>query len=118
MYIYICIYVYTYIYIYAPSFFLSGRGGPLRLSTSRGCGLRVRVRLRVNPSFSTEITNNLLNCVTPWQAEADLFAFRRPEVAPLLLLVDRRDDPVTPLLNQWTYQAMVRNNLINNSPLS
>lgn len=26
---------------------------------------------------------------------------------PLLLIVDRRDDPVTPLLNQWTYQAMV-----------
>ena len=39
--------------------------------------------------------------------EADLFAFRKPEVPPLLLLLDRRDDPVTPLLNQWTYQAMV-----------
>eukprot|EP00923_Selenidium_pygospionis_P041117 GHVN01071194.1.p1 GENE.GHVN01071194.1~~GHVN01071194.1.p1 ORF type:complete len:399 (+),score=67.10 GHVN01071194.1:660-1856(+) len=24
-----------------------------------------------------------------------------------LLLVDRREDPITPLLNQWTYQAMV-----------
>lgn len=24
-----------------------------------------------------------------------------------LLLVDRRDDPVTPLLSQWTFQAMV-----------
>jgi len=24
----------------------------------------------------------------------------------VVLLVDRRDDPVTPLLNQWTYQAM------------
>ncbi|GLG98219.1 Protein ROP [Gryllus bimaculatus] len=39
--------------------------------------------------------------------EESLFQFRRPEVAPLLLLLDRRDDPVTPLLNQWTYQAMV-----------
>eukprot|EP00041_Stephanoeca_diplocostata_P039352 m.1617823 g.1617823 ORF g.1617823 m.1617823 type:complete len:562 (+) comp25374_c0_seq7:161-1846(+) len=25
----------------------------------------------------------------------------------LVLVVDRRDDPITPLLNQWTYQAMV-----------
>ncbi|XP_063388660.1 vacuolar protein sorting-associated protein 45 [Cydia fagiglandana] len=26
---------------------------------------------------------------------------------PQLLIIDRRDDPVTPLLSQWTYQAMV-----------
>lgn len=26
---------------------------------------------------------------------------------PQILIIDRRDDPVTPLLNQWTYQAMV-----------
>ena len=39
--------------------------------------------------------------------EGELFGFRRPEVPPLLLLLDRRDDPVTPLLNKWFYQAMV-----------
>ena len=34
----------------------------------------------------------------------------------LLLLLDRMDDPVTPLLSQWTYQAMVHELLgLNNS---
>ncbi|KAI4318614.1 hypothetical protein MLD38_032293 [Melastoma candidum] len=42
-----------------------------------------------------------------YQQESGLFDFRRAEVSPLLLVLDRRDDPVTPLLNQWTYQAMV-----------
>ncbi|KAL6522128.1 vacuolar protein sorting-associated protein 45 [Orobanche minor] len=42
-----------------------------------------------------------------YQQESGLFDFRRSEVSPLLIIVDRRDDPVTPLLNQWTYQAMV-----------
>ncbi|CAN1234859.1 Vacuolar protein sorting-associated protein 45 homolog [Linum perenne] len=42
-----------------------------------------------------------------YQKESGLFDFRRGEVSPLLLILDRRDDPVTPLLTQWTYQAMV-----------
>ncbi|XP_050254299.1 vacuolar protein sorting-associated protein 45 homolog [Quercus robur] len=42
-----------------------------------------------------------------YQQESGPFDFRRMEVSPLLLVIDRRDDPVTPLLNQWTYQAMV-----------
>ena len=41
--------------------------------------------------------------------ERELFDFgsRAAEAAPVLLLLDRREDPVTPLLMQWTYQAMV-----------
>ncbi|XP_062516696.1 vacuolar protein sorting-associated protein 45-like [Corticium candelabrum] len=48
--------------------------------------------------------------------EASLFDFRRPDVSPVLLVLDRIDDPVTPLLNQWTYQAMVHEvmGIINN----
>lgn len=41
-----------------------------------------------------------------YQQESGLFDFRRMEVSPLLLVIDRRDDPVTPLLNQWTYQVL------------
>jgi len=50
--------------------------------------------------------------------ESSLFDFRVPDSPPLLLILDRRNDPVTPLLKQWTYQAMlhelltIRNNLV------
>ncbi|KAF9483372.1 Sec1-like protein [Pholiota conissans] len=41
------------------------------------------------------------------KSESSLFDFRPTQVPPLLLILDRRNDPVTPLLSQWTYQAMV-----------
>ncbi|CAL8070055.1 unnamed protein product [Calicophoron daubneyi] len=40
--------------------------------------------------------------------ETVLFDFRQPpEQSAVLLILDRRQDPVTPLLMQWTYEAMV-----------
>ena len=39
--------------------------------------------------------------------EDQLFDFRRLDTPPVLLILDRREDPLTPLLTQWTYQAMV-----------
>lgn len=39
--------------------------------------------------------------------EEQLFDLRKIDTPPILLLLDRREDPVTPLLTQWTYQAMV-----------
>lgn len=39
--------------------------------------------------------------------ETVLFDFRKPERSPVLLIVDRRQDPITPLLTQWTYEAMI-----------
>ncbi|KAJ1675165.1 vacuolar protein sorting-associated protein 45 [Spiromyces aspiralis] len=44
------------------------------------------------------------------QREKTLFDFKPPlqtSASPLLLVLDRRNDPVTPLLLQWTYHAMV-----------
>ncbi|KAF9297542.1 vacuolar protein sorting-associated protein 45 [Linnemannia elongata] len=41
------------------------------------------------------------------QQEGQLFDFRKSDTPPILLVLDRRNDPVTPLLSQWTYQAMV-----------
>ena len=47
--------------------------------------------------------------------EEQLFDFRKVDTPPILLVVDRREDPLTPLLTQWTYQAMVHEMLgINN----
>ena len=48
--------------------------------------------------------------------EGQLFEFgRRADTPPVLLILDRRNDPFTPLLTQWTYQAMVHELLgINN----
>ena len=43
--------------------------------------------------------------------EEQLFEFRKPDTPPVLLVLDRRDDPITPLLTQWTYQAMVHEQL-------
>ena len=39
--------------------------------------------------------------------ESVLFDFRKSDVPPLLLIIDRRDDPVTPLLNQVSILRVV-----------
>jgi len=50
------------------------------------------------------------------EAENELFGWSEPNTPPLLLILDRKEDPITPLLSQWTYQSMVHELLtINNS---
>eukprot|EP01105_Mastigella_eilhardi_P015932 TRINITY_DN364_c0_g1_i6.p1 TRINITY_DN364_c0_g1~~TRINITY_DN364_c0_g1_i6.p1 ORF type:complete len:432 (+),score=123.50 TRINITY_DN364_c0_g1_i6:60-1298(+) len=41
------------------------------------------------------------------KSSPELYDFTKTEIPPLLLLLDRREDPLSPLLLQWTYQAMV-----------
>ncbi|CCU77333.1 VpsB/vacuolar protein sorting-associated protein 45 [Blumeria hordei DH14] len=50
--------------------------------------------------LATEMQHNI-------SQESKLFDFRKVDTPPILLILDRRDDPITPLLTQWTYQAMV-----------
>nr|CDS26705.1 vacuolar protein sorting associated protein 45 [Hymenolepis microstoma] len=42
-----------------------------------------------------------------YSRETDLFDFRKPDRLPVLLILDRRQDQITPLLTQWTYEAMI-----------
>ncbi|KAK9885906.1 hypothetical protein WA026_013780 [Henosepilachna vigintioctopunctata] len=78
------------------------------------------IRYQANSKLCREFgmkVNDLIN------KESTLFAFGQNSQS-LLLIIDRRDDPITPLLNQWTYQAMVHelltinNNRVNLSKLS
>jgi len=60
-----------------------------------------------------------VDCKYQLNTEKQLFDFRKTDTPPILLILDRRNDPVTPLLSQWTYQAMVHELLtINNGRVS
>jgi vacuolar protein sorting-associated protein 45 len=59
-------------------------------------------------TLSSPATQRVAKELQKLSAADDLFVFRDGEMrSPMLLLLDRADDPVTPLLSQWTYQAMV-----------
>ncbi|KAJ3030294.1 UNVERIFIED_CONTAM: vacuolar protein sorting-associated protein 45 [Siphonaria sp. JEL0065] len=72
--------------------------------------ISVLLALKKKPMIRYERNSQLANkLATEYQIqqEGPLFDFRKPDTPPILLIMDRRNDPVTPLLNQWTYQAMV-----------
>lgn len=62
------------------------------------------IRYQKNSLLSKKLATEVRYQMTQ---EDQLFDFRKIDTPPILLIVDRRDDPVTPLLTQWTYQAMV-----------
>ena len=63
------------------------------------------IRYAAHSACAEELAKDLHETI---QAD-DIFHFRRPNRSGglHLFVLDRRDDPVTPLLSQWTYQAMV-----------
>ncbi|XP_078527514.1 vacuolar protein sorting-associated protein 45 [Lissotriton helveticus] len=71
------------------------------------------IRYQLSSDTAKRLAEGVKQVITK---EYELFDFRRTEVPPLLLILDRCDDAITPLLNQWTYQAMVHELLgINNN---
>ncbi|KAG2388737.1 hypothetical protein C9374_000176 [Naegleria lovaniensis] len=52
-------------------------------------------------------TNNHDNGVFDFKMESETRYHAKAPPPPILLILDRRDDPITPLLTQWTYQAMI-----------
>lgn len=62
------------------------------------------IRYERGSAMAKKLALEVQNTIT---SEGQLFDFRRPDTPPILLILDRRNDPVTPLLTQWTYQAMV-----------
>jgi vacuolar protein sorting-associated protein 45 len=83
------------------------------------------INLRMLPAIrytaSSELTRQIAQRLDQrFREEKSLFDSvdrgKKGEATPQLLLLDRRNDPVTPLLNQWTYQAMLHEllTLVNN----
>lgn len=86
------------------------------IATLLSLKFRPAIRFRAGSSTAQNLAKQVYDKINK---ESTLFDFRPQENGappPLLLILDRRDDPVTPLLNQWTYQAMVHELLtINNN---
>ena len=98
-----------------PNFILNGNPttwDPLALSRSVEGIISVLLSLKKKPLLRYE-KNSLLGkklaseVQYQIQQEGPLFDFRKTDSPPILLILDRKNDPVTPLLNQWTYQALV-----------
>eukprot|EP01083_Nonionella_stella_P291090 990528_1 len=65
---------------------------------------RPLIRWQKSSSLAEKLADKVRDMI---DTEKELFGWSEPDIRPLLLICDRREDPITPLLSQWTYQAMV-----------
>lgn len=74
----------------------------------------LQIRYQASSSLARQLARDMHETIVSDQ----IFHFRRSgrRGGCLLIVLDRMDDPVTPLLSQWTYQAMVHELLgLNNN---
>ncbi|RYH19732.1 Sec1 family protein [archaeon] len=74
-----------------------------------------KIPSQIRYQSSSELARRLASDVLTNIEKGEPFDFRRQD-GVMLMILDRRDDPITPLLTQWTYQAMVHELLgLNNN---
>lgn len=75
--------------------------------------LSLRHRFQIRYQRGSEMTHRIAQSLHQLTNvdQRELFDFGSRDISgqnrPLLLILDRKQDPVTPLLSQWTYQAMI-----------
>ncbi|CAG9583752.1 vacuolar protein sorting-associated protein 45-like protein [Leishmania major strain Friedlin] len=67
---------------------------------------RPRIRYQKNSPFVQRLASELVNVL---KSDPELYDY--PARDTVLLLLDRNDDPLTPLLTPWTYQAMLHEHI-------
>lgn len=75
--------------------------------TSLLLSLKVRpvIRYEANSKMAAKLSKELMYGIE--KTNASLFDFKMKDSPPLLLILDRKNDPITPLLVPWTFQSMV-----------
>lgn len=63
------------------------------------------IRYEANSKMASKLGKELLYNIE--KTNSSLFDFKLQDTPPLLLILDRKNDPITPLLTPWTFQSMV-----------
>ena len=105
----------------SPSYWLGKEKAAMKRQVDGLCAVLLSLKKQAEVRYvdKSEICRMMANEIYRYQTEdRELFAFSAhlPDPPPLLLLLDRRNDPISPLLMQWTYTAMVHEllTIVNN----
>lgn len=69
---------------------------------------RPLIRYERNSALATTLAKEVKRTI---ESDDKLFDLQKTDTPTILLILDRKNDPITPLLTQWTYQAMVHDQL-------